>query len=247
VQLRTASGQRVVEAQFHVCGKEELSVIDNQRQFQGNLWNSFPAQSNDPACTDPGCNIKQVCSIMLNATLGDPLTRLAYLVNLTQGPDCMDAVYATYIASIQNVTVLGGTERIWLYQTCAEFGFFQTCDPDTSCPFTSSPWLVTEEWLVDQCRLAFNITPAEVSASIDATNAYYGADHPAGSHILFVNGDIDPWHVLSILFPLPNEPAFVVVGASHHAWTHPAQPTDSPAIVQARVRISAYVDEWLFV
>ncbi len=77
------------------------------------------------------------------------------------------------------------------------------------------------------------------------SDAFYGSDHPDGSRILFVNGDIDPWHALSILAPLPNMPAFVVPGASHHAWTHPAQSTDSPALVDARKHIAAIVESWL--
>lgn len=82
--------------------------------------------------------------------------------------------------------------------------------------------------------------------NVASSNTYYGSDHPVGSRVLFVNGDIDPWHALSVLTPLsPELPALVVRGASHHFWTHPAQPTDSPAIVQVRQQIAGYVAQWL--
>ncbi len=85
-----------------------------------------------------------------------------------------------------------------------------------------------------------------MQANIRDTNDYYGGNEPEGTRVLFVNGNIDPWHVLSVLHSLsPELPAFVVPGASHHAWTHPAAPTDSAAIVRAREQITAIVDGWL--
>lgn len=36
-----------------------------------------------------------------------------------------------------------------------------------------------------------------------------------------------------------------VEGASHHFWTHPSKPTDSPDVVKARVEIWDQVTKWL--
>ncbi len=100
---------------------------------------------------------------MLNTSLGAPLARLAALVAINQGTACMDVSYDAYLATLLNTTVAGGTERIWTYQTCAEFGFYQTCDPGSKCPFTKSPWRDTLQFSLDLCRLAFNILPAQVA------------------------------------------------------------------------------------
>jgi hypothetical protein len=40
-------------------------------------------------------------------------------------------------------------------------------------------------------------------------------------------------------------PTMMVQGASHHAWTHPARPSDQPSVAAARVAIAAQVDAWL--
>lgn len=40
-------------------------------------------------------------------------------------------------------------------------------------------------------------------------------------------------------------PTMMVPGASHHAWTHPARPTDQPSVVAARAAIARQVDAWL--
>ena len=36
-------------------------------------------------------------------------------------------------------------------------------------------------------------------------------------------------------------PSILVPGASHHFWTHPALPTDSPYVVKARLQIAEFV------
>ncbi len=67
--------------------------------------------------------------------------------------------------------------------------------------------------------------------------------------MLWVNGEVDPWHALSVLVPphgdKENMPTIWVKGASHHFWTHPSLPTDSSEIVRARQDIRSKVGEWL--
>ena len=73
-ELRTREGRRRVEAQFHVCdtSSEEsegstggpLDDATNRLEFLAALSEAFPAQSNDPACDAPACDISRVCDIM---------------------------------------------------------------------------------------------------------------------------------------------------------------------------------------
>jgi len=99
------------------------------------------------------------------------------------------------------------------------------------------------------CDSSWNITQADVAHAINATNAYYGGGRPdllGGSRILYPNGDVDPWHGLSILHaPSAELPTLYVSGASHHAWTHPSAPTDQPSVVAARAAIRKQVAAWL--
>merc|ERR1739841_429478 len=44
------------------------------------------------------------------------------------------------------------SDRSWFYQTCKEFGFYQTCDPGTFCPFTTSPHVSTVESYLEICE-----------------------------------------------------------------------------------------------
>jgi serine protease 16 len=89
-------------------------------------------------------------------------------------------------------TLHGGWERVWFYQTCAEFGFYQTCDPESRCPFTSAPHLNNLASYYELCSVAFNISGSEVERRVAQTNVVYGGTHIAASRILFVNGKSAP-------------------------------------------------------
>ena len=68
-----------------------------------------------------------------------------------------------------------------------------------------------------------------------------------------VDGEADPWRAQGITQEpecasctvAGGCPTLVVAGASHHAWTHPAAPTDQPSVGAARVAIGAQVALWL--
>ena len=85
-----------------------------------------------------------------------------------------------------------------------------------------------------------------MARNVAYSNIYYGADKPAGSCVLYANGEVDPWRGLSInTSPSPGLPTLFVQGASHHAWTHPSAPTDQPSVVAARATIRAQVAKFL--
>ncbi len=95
------------------------------------------------------------------------------------GTSCLDVSFKNSMDGLLNTTIRGGTERIWFYQTCTAYGGYMTCDPDSDCLFTTvwwlvplghhcvqSPWLLTLEFNVEQCKLAYNITEDQVCACV---------------------------------------------------------------------------------
>ena len=144
----------------------------------------------------------------------------------------------------------GAVPDFWGYQTCTEFGYYQTCEVGSKCFYTQG--LITLASMADFCYTDYGISIGDISSNVDATNAYYGGSNPrsvrnATSRILYVNGEVDPWHALSVLPPGagPGLPAIMVPGASHHAWTHPAASTDQASVVAGRVAIRAQIQAWL--
>ena len=91
----------------------------------------------------------------------------------------------------------------------------QTCEIGSDCPFVQGYNNLSSS--VAMCESLFGIDADAVSAQIDASNAYYGGNKPAGSRILFPNGNVDPWHGLGVLeAPRDSEPVMMIDGASHH-------------------------------
>eukprot|EP00659_Diplonema_papillatum_P022028 gene22028-33788_t len=106
--------------------------------------------------------------------------------------------------------------------------------------------LVTLEGMDSFCKTEFNISQSLVARNVNYTNDYYGGDMPAGSCVLYPNGEVDPWHANSVLKqPAAGIPTLWVPGASHHAWTHPSASNDQPSVVQAREQIRQTVQQFL--
>ena len=270
--LSSAGGRQFLYDRFSLCTSEAESdpLKDTINQFQflyylstqdgidlsGPLTGSlFPVQSNDPNCNEVACSIEKVCSdFMLNNDLGDPIDRLASLWDLYTGEKCTSVNYQTAtIAPLLDTSFSSWPNRSWQYQACNEFGFFQTCDPGTECPFTQEPHMNTAANQAYYCLYAFGIDANEIQERIAETNEYYGGWNPIGSRVMHVSGSIDPWSSLGVCRtpacqPLPGQPVLWVEGASHHFWTHAPgyfNPPLSDAVVQAQEAIKAQVLTWL--
>ena len=61
----------------------------------------------------------------------------------------------------------------------------QTCDKGTKCIFSK---YVDLDHNLRMCSEVFGLKPNEIERRANFSNAYYGADHPKGSRIVFVNG-----------------------------------------------------------
>jgi len=250
-QLGQGLMRRRMETKFNVChlSKNPLDLANNRKLFMEVAAEVFPIQGNDQSCQQTACNIAKVCRVMLDASLGDPLDRLAALNNELRAGECLDASFEDSMVGLIDTTLAENVDdraRVWFYQTCTEYGFYQTCDPSSQCPFTSSPWMNTLESWTDQCKIAYNINPDQVEAGVQASNIRYGGDRPAGSRILFVNAEIDPWNAASVLVsPNKGEPELFVRGASHHQWTHPPKSTDTPEVIKVRLDIADQLSKWL--
>jgi len=107
-----------------------------------------------------GLNISGICSTML-VQGSDPLTQLGQLAQ-SQGP-----VQTSWVQSLvmlnstdKNSYSTGVGGRQWTYQTCTEFGYYQTCDANTSCPFMSP--IIDLDYSLRICQELFGIDPSAV-------------------------------------------------------------------------------------
>lgn len=162
--------------------------------------------------------------------------------------DCNDVAWNSTIAYM-TATAKDPTNnmRPWVYQTCNEFGYFQTADSK------NQPFYAFKEWLGVSyyekiCRASFDgwkSLPDE-----DEANWMYGNVNIAGTNIIFPNGNIDPWHALGITTETPelpnsSETPVFIDGTAHCADLYAPANSDPKSLTDAREIIANTVAKWL--
>jgi thymus-specific serine protease len=242
--LMNEAGRRSLEKTFNVCKPKSLDDPHNQVVFAGDGVIYIPAQSNDPSCTTPYCDIASICTYLTSEPATPPLERLAAFSSEQRGGGCMTVSFDSELAFYANEK---NPDRSWLYQTCTEWGFYQTCEVGSECPYTQG--LHTLDIDFEFCAAAFGLNADTVTTLVGSTNGRYGgAGNIQSTRIMFPNGEIDPWRAGGVSQSpegSSEEPILLVKGASHHFWTHPSLPTDSEYVNEARQAIWNQVNAWL--
>jgi len=223
--LKTQEGRTKLQSLFSIC--KPISADKDIQTLMANLMGNFQGIVQYDNEGSP-ITIQTLCKIMNNAS-NDPLTNYIKVNNLFQS-GCMDCAYEDVVQYLNSLTDNGGA-RQWTYQTCIEFGYFQTTDSKNQ-PFGS---LVPLSYYTDLCTevFGFNFLPG-----INDTNIYYGAKKPGSTKVLFVNGSLDPWSSLSITSSLSKTlPAIFINGTAHCADMLPPNSQEPPELKQAQIRI----------
>nr|XP_008540914.1 PREDICTED: thymus-specific serine protease [Equus przewalskii] len=196
-------------------------------------------------------SVRRLCGLLLegrgNGSRPAPyrgLRRAAQVVIQSLGQRCLSSSRAETVAQLKvtEPQVSGVGDRQWVYQTCTEFGFYVTCE-DPGCPFSKLPALPSQLAL---CEQVFGLSISSVAQAVARTNSYYGGQTPGATRVLFVNGDTDPWYVLSVTQALgPSESALLIPSASHCLDMAPERPSDSPSLLLGRQHISQQLQTWL--
>lgn len=272
-------GVEKVATLFNVCdGAESLRNPRRNREiFAGDGLIRVPAQGNDPSCTGEICDIKGLCGAIVNQRKSNPNKSsmdILASINKLQSNTCKNIKWKEYLDYYMTPVKQNANDRSWLYQTCSEFGFYQTCNPDSHCPYARGYHDVSRD--LELCQAAFGIDPDTVKKNVDSTLSYYGGwsltpntgeddigpneTNPLGmlenengddtlddsqKRIIFVTGDVDPWTELSFTKGNKDHPSVSVEGASHHFWTHAVKDSDSDSVVAARQTIYETVSDWV--
>lgn len=240
--FKTEEGRQKLAKLFpkQVSSADWLKTRIHQRDFVGCGVTYFPAQGNRPTSTRPAGNIELICKIMTDTTVGDEVDRLAKVATATRfGYDHPCEIDWTG----ENPT--GG---YWGYQTCTEFGFYQSCEMSTECFYDQGLISFNDPEKIPSsfCVTEYNVTLDETVAAIKASNEYYGGRTPKGSRVFWANGNVDPWHGNSVLkSPSPDQPVLMVEGGSHCEWESNPSPGELPSLEPARQKIYAQVKAWL--
>ncbi|CAG2100981.1 unnamed protein product [Medioppia subpectinata] len=209
--LKTPEGVIKLRKILHLCDTFDGKNINNNHYLaEQMMWTVVGKATSDDS-------IKNVGKIMSDPSVGTPLERYSKVTEMIGSSICHDYHYSDRIAPLKNTTIdLVNFEmmRQWIYQTCTEFGYYQSSDLPNS-PFGHN---IPVEYFTQQCAQVYGpeFTPQSIQKAVDRTNVYYGALKPNVTNVVLPNGSLDPWHSLGILKDLNNSTIAVIIKGGRH-------------------------------
>ena len=193
-------------------------------------------------------DIEAVCNIMRDGE-GSALERFANLNSVSMdvnGIECLDHEFSSFLSLLTDISWSGGGVgwRQWFWQTCTEFGWYQT----TNQPDNVFGSLLNLEFFESWCQQAYGeaFTHAKLEQEMIDTNTEYGGFNPDVHNVIFVHGTIDPWHAMGVLEDLSDSAVAIVInGTSHCMDMFADKPGDSEVLLAAREMIKEIVLEWI--
>mmetsp|Transcript_17553 Transcript_17553/g.22773 ORF Transcript_17553/g.22773 Transcript_17553/m.22773 type:complete len:572 (-) Transcript_17553:64-1779(-) len=189
--------------------------------------------------------VKDICNTLADGTDAyEQFIQVQDLYLKQNNETCLEVSWTDMLKEMTNITFDGQKAgRQWTYQTCNEFGYFQTATSPHQ-PFNAfSPYLDINSFIF-LCGEAFDL---KLPPGIEWTNFYYGGTDIDEENILFVNGNIDPWHALGLYSEDQNEDTDILYidGTAHCADMHASASGDPENLIKARKEISEKVNIWV--
>ncbi|CAH0598595.1 unnamed protein product [Chrysodeixis includens] len=192
-----------------------------------------------------GLDIEDACAVFTNTSNLTPLQRLAnFVTSRSRGP-CKKASYAKIVAEHKDTSYDSEAwrKRVWLYQTCIEFGWFSTIT-NAHKPYFPA---VSLDYFRQLCKDVFStdINEERLRQGVQRTNTMYGGLNLIPDYVISVVSTHDPWSVLA-----PNaahghskSPVYVIPGGSHCKIFGGPQDDDSQETKIARKAVLDFMYE----
>uniref|UniRef100_A0A7I4YFP2 Intestinal prolyl carboxypeptidase 2 n=1 Tax=Haemonchus contortus TaxID=6289 RepID=A0A7I4YFP2_HAECO len=204
-----------------------------------------------------GYGIPDMCRIMTK-TGRKPISSIAafneYMTNMFTGDTEFESMFNSYddlkrlLYKAQfstNPKEAAGT--LWLWQTCTEFGFYQTTDSGYSLfgnllPLNFYTQLCSDVFGLKTSYSAKNNRRATLSA-----NKRYGGrfNYGADPMVVMTHGSLDPWNALGNITCDPADKCFMIKGTAHCAEMYPARDKDEQDLKDTRERIRGILKSWI--
>ncbi|EDV98620.1 putative serine protease K12H4.7 [Drosophila grimshawi] len=216
------------------------SSFDHENDLD--MWNLFGSISNVFASLaqyqQPG-EIDYYCTFLL--TFDDDATAIANFVYWAWGYEtCTDARYQETVDYFLSAIEDFGAARPWYYQTCNEYGWYQS-SRSLKQPFgTKFP----ATFYIEMCKDVFSSKYGNemIQSNTAQTNLDFGGMEPNVENVYMTHGELDPWSAIGHGVA---EGATVISKASHCNDFGSISPSDSSEMRASKERIAELVREWL--
>merc|ERR1719483_1904450 len=213
----------------------------DRKEFEGGQWGNITT--------------RVICEIMDDRTAGSELQQFAEVNTLSlkmADAKCLDVDYSNKVSMLRNTDYQDPVSRVpgdvgnrpWFYQTCTEFGWYQSSS-QKGHPFGKA---FPVDFFVKMCSDVFGpkFNFDLLKRGIDITNTEYGSLNISVTNVVFVHGSLDPWHALGVTEDVSKDaPVIIIEGTSHCANLYPAAEDDPQGLKDARKKIGNLIGLWI--
>ncbi|PAV89423.1 hypothetical protein WR25_11937 [Diploscapter pachys] len=252
--VQTAAGRKTLKSTFDFCEDLNPSNTEDLSTFWQNLYIpymysvQYTSQNPDTSIPNAICRFHNDQS----ASVLDRMKNVNSFFDQTYGyTSCMSNNYNGMIHYYQDTSLKSSLAetRSFIWQTCTEFGWFQTSNSPTAGSWLGGQNNLPASYFIKQCADIFklDINADYVNQVVGNTNSYYGGkDMSDASYIILPSGTFDPWSALGKLTSTnQNIVPVVMEGASHCQDMIAATAQDSAALTSGRAKIQSTLLGWL--
>lgn len=252
--LSNKNGRKQLKDMFHLCTDIDIKNTNDVANLLESLAGNFEGvvqYNKDNRGFEGGSQltIDLLCKLMTDGKNSservlENYAKVNSLLLNESNLTCLDFSYKSVVKSLKDESwkkAVGG--RQWIYQTCNEFGWYQTSD-STKQPFGSGFGLKFSAKICSDVFGGFSLK--DLQSNVNETNTNYGAKHMKATRIVFPNGSVDPWHAVGLTKDLNKDaPAIFIQGTAHCANMYPPSKKDLPQLTKARQQIGDLLKAWL--
>ncbi|XP_039286924.1 putative serine protease K12H4.7 [Nilaparvata lugens] len=213
----------------------QVAVIGNIIQYNG---------------TGNAQNIPDICNAVSGAADDDDAMQkfadfLKATVRAKYNSTCTGSRFSANVATLKNTTFGKEGSRQWTWQTCSEFGYFQSASDEDNLFANILPVSFYEE----ECKGVFGdkFTPEYIQQKVGETNKYYGGKDYKQSQTMFTQGSVDQWQDRGITESNEQQgyKAVYIDNASHCQDESQDSANDSPGLTAARKEMREILKGWM--
>lgn len=243
--LVSSAGQAEVVKTFEVC-KPFTGSLDVQTFWSavvGNPWMGASQYYSEGAYP----TVQSLCANLTAAA--DPMDAFVTLSKKFNNPapaNCLDASYADTIQQLQTTQYMTpySDARSWTWQTCSQFGYFQSTDSPYQ-PFGNG---IPVQYYIQMCNDVFGFK-FDLPANIDNTNNKFGGQNlPEFSYtnVAFDGARYGVWETLAPQQAVgPTVPLFLYESEGHCGGVFPLTESTPSDIVEVHHKVFAEIEKWL--
>ncbi|XP_022127122.2 putative serine protease K12H4.7 [Pieris rapae] len=236
--LYTTEGAAQISTMFNTCAPLQANAtLDSSTFFWYGITETFAVLVQYAM---PG-DIAKACGVITEATESDPVQRLANWIN-SMNEGCIESRYSVVVDNHRNTDFdsKDATMRLWTYQTCVEYGWYQTTSSDRQ-PFLQT---VPLEYFHQMCKDFFsnNVNESLLRSGIGRTNLFFGG-RTLPDYVVSVTGGIDPWRPMgpNVTHSTPLSPVYFVPDVSHCRTVMPMANSETEEIRDVKLAVIEYM------